>query len=120
MKFLHPIVAAVALSIGVTMHAIEEFFAGFIYGFVEKDDLKEIELCFQDAGKVEGELEQLVYDLKVHDIEHLFDAAKVAANFVNDAQEDLLSCENMKSDFNKISDWLKTVKLRQIPLNIDR
>jgi len=82
MKFTHPIVAALMATVSIDLSGVEEFVAGVVEGFVQKNDLKEIQACLTDADTLEGEIEAIVKDLETLNIPNIVDAVKKIVDLV--------------------------------------
>ena len=120
MKYAHPIVAAAVASLSLKINLVEteEFVAGIIQGFVQHDDLEEIEKCFQNGERVESEIEQIVSEFAKKDVADIIKGIEDTIGLINEFPQDLADCKNIQGDLDKIADWAKNIKITQIPGNV--
>ena len=107
-----------ALTFGIDLHQTEEFIAGILYGFVQHDDLTEIEQCLQNGERLESEIEAIVTDLSTLNLSNIVDAIKKATALVEEIPTDLAQCKDLQGDLDKITTWAKSISLKKIPGNV--
>merc|ERR1712147_124636 len=118
MKFTHPIVMALYATVSIDLSGVEEFVAGVVEGFVNKNDLNEIKACLTDADTLEPEIEAIVKDLQSLDVAHIVDAVKKIVTLVQQIPGDLKTCEAIQGDITKITNWASSIDPTKIPGNV--
>ena len=118
MKFAHPIVMALYATVSIDLTGVEEFVAGVVEGFVNKNDLNEIKACLTDADTLEGEIEAIVKDLETLNINNIVDAVKKIVTLVQQIPGDLKNCEGIQGDLSKITNWASHIDVTKIPTNV--
>jgi hypothetical protein len=118
----HPLVKAIAANYALSGAGVEQFLAGFMYNFVEKDNLPEIQKCLVNAGSVETQVMKAVSEFSKGDLQDLIAAATDLAHLVGELPEDLKDCKAMSADVAKIEAWGKAeitpAGLAQIAKNV--
>ena len=120
MKYSHPLVAAIVANLGfkINLQETEEFIAGIIYGFVQHDDLQEIEKCFHNGQQVEAEIENIVSEFAKKDVTDIVKAVEDTVKLIQEFPSDLEDCKNIQGDLDKIADWAKNIHISAIPGNV--
>merc|ERR1719454_896595 len=109
---------ALYATVSIDLSGVEEFVAGVVEGFVNKNDLKEIKACLTDADTLEGEIEAIVKDLQTLDVSHIVDAVKKIVTLVQQIPADLKNCEGIQGDITKITNWASSIDPTKIPTNV--
>ena len=82
---------------------------GFVKGFVERNDLKNMEACADDLESIEKEIEEIIPELQSLDPTQIVDAVQKLIKIVQDALGDVDTCKAMNTDLQKVEDWAKNV-----------
>ena len=118
----HPLVKAIAASYALSGAGVEQFLAGFMYNFVEKDNLPEIQKCLVNGESVQKQIMKAVSEFSKGDLQDLIAAATDLAHLVGELPEDLKDCKAMTADIAKIEAWgkaeLTPAGLAQVAKNI--
>lgn len=86
---------------------LPEIAAGFVYGMVGYNHLKEMEACYSGVTPLYGYLEAALADLEAF---HIFSAGKQLEAFVSHFQEDVAPCKMMSDDIAAIEAWATIFK----------
>ena len=103
----HPLVKAIAANYALSGAGMEQFLAGFLYNFIEKDNLPEIQKCLVNGERVEKDIMKAVSEFSKGDLQDLIAAATDLAHLVGELPEDLKDCKTMQADVSKIEAWGK-------------
>ena len=82
--------------------SVEEFVAGMLYGFVQKDDLAELEKCITNLPILEQEVEEAIADFEKGDLSDILKGVEVAGKIIQQLPEDLKDCENIQDDLKRL------------------
>ena len=107
---MHPKVYAAAAIIlskyaAFNLKEVEQIIGGLMYGFVQEDDLTNIELCLKDAQTVDEELTEAIQDFEKKDLKDLIKGVQEIGVVVKQLSTDLTDCEGIKADVARIEKW---------------
>eukprot|EP00356_Strombidium_inclinatum_P002405 CAMPEP_0170479686 /NCGR_PEP_ID=MMETSP0208-20121228/826_1 /TAXON_ID=197538 /ORGANISM="Strombidium inclinatum, Strain S3" /LENGTH=176 /DNA_ID=CAMNT_0010752127 /DNA_START=16 /DNA_END=546 /DNA_ORIENTATION=+ len=104
MKFF-TLAALAAVQAKVSVHEVEQFTAGLIYGLVQKDDLKEIEQCMTDGSSLANELDEAIVDFKKKTAVDIIKGIEKVGEMIEQFPQDLGDCKSMQGDIKRIEHW---------------
>ena len=94
-----------ASSTALSIHP--DFFAGFIYGMTDSNNLVEMKACFDDSHLVAEEAHKMINDLADGDIAR---AALMFKKLKSELPVALGACHTMDDDKPTLDDWLNEFK----------
>ena len=89
----------------ISLQDAEEFLGGLIYGLIQKDDLKDIETCLQDATTVEQEINDAIADFMKGDIQSIIQGVELVGKLIQELPTDLQDCQAIQGDLTRIENW---------------
>ena len=114
------IFASSLLAALATAHGIHpDFFAGFIYGMTDSNDLVEMKLCMDDTHQLAAEADRMIHDLENGDIAK---AALLFKKLKKELPEAMTACKSMDEDMATVNDWFSawsdpTAVIKEATLN---
>ena len=97
--------SAVTTSSNLTPEQAIEFVAGMIYGFIEKDDLKELETCIQNADQLADEVSEAIADFEKADLTDIIAGVELVGKVIQELPTDVQNCENVKDDVARLEKY---------------
>ena len=116
---MHPKVYAAA-AIMITKYAafslkdVEQFVGGLFMGFVNKDDLSNIQTCLKDAQTIDEELTAAIQDFEKKDLEDIIKGIQEIAQIIPQLNTDLGDCKGMEADVARVEKWAAIFKDRMV------
>ena len=106
MKFLASAVSAIlATQYNIDNKGIEEFVSGFVFGFVGKDDLPDIQKCLTDESALEQEITNAIADITKGDLNDIIKGIMEIGQILKELPADLAHCKEIEADVAKILKW---------------
>ena len=90
---------------GFNPKEVEQFVGGLVFGFIQKDDLTNIETCMKDTDVVAKEMTEAIQDFAKKDLTDIVKGVQILGEIAEGLGSDLGDCEAMSADVNRIEKW---------------
>ena len=97
-------------NVDISVMAIPDFIAGFVFGMTGNNDLEEIESCYQGGQLMASEIETGIADIKKGGTDNDIQAGIQFALAALQIPQALNTCENMDEDIAAIEEWASIFK----------
>ena len=87
--------------------SVEEFVSGLLFGFVQKDDLAEIQKCINNVGTLDDEVQEIIADFSKGDITDILKGVEVVGKVISQLPEDLKDCQDIQDDLTRLENYAK-------------
>ena len=109
---MHPKVyaaAAIVLSkyAAFNLKELEQILGGLMFGFVQEDDLTNIQTCLKDAQTIDEEITEAVKDFEKKDLTDIIKGIQELGVVAKQFSGDMKDCEGMKADVARVEEWAK-------------
>jgi len=95
------------------IHLVE----GLLYGFVQDENLKNIDTCITDAQNLEAMVKVAISDFQEGGLQSYIKAVKEIHAIIEDVPADIQDCKNVSADISALEQWAKGFNARTVASN---